>query len=363
MSSRRSEGQSEHSDSLNGTKTATTRPQRPPTLREVASVAGVDVSTASRALRTETRGTVKSETLERVVATAEALGYRANPFARGLKDHRSMTVGMLIPDLANPLFPPIVRGIEDGLGEHGYVAILANTDMDPDRERHLLDLFLERRVDGLFLATALRSYPLIEKVVESRIPTVLVNRTMDDKRVSMVTTDDYHGMGLALRHLVNLGHKRIAFVGAAPSTSTGYNRHKYFLAWMDRLGLPLDEELLVTAPWFNKQSGAEACDELINRGREFTAIIAASDMIALGCYSSLRAHGLKIPDDVSVVGYNGSRWCDEFNPPLTAVHVPKYDLGRAAADLMLSLLQGPDTEPSRVFLDTSLQVRESTRQI
>ncbi|MBS1694286.1 MAG: LacI family DNA-binding transcriptional regulator [Actinobacteria bacterium] len=329
----------------------------------MASAAQLDISTVSRALRPETRGKVKPETLKRVLATAEALGYRANPFARGLKDQKSMTVGMLVPDLGNPLFPPIVRGIEDGLQDRGYVMILGNTDQDLDREQHLIDVFMQRRVDGLVLATARRSYQFIDTLVNSRLPVVLVNRTVDDSPMPTVAGDDHQGVGLAVKHLVELGHRRIAFVGAAMAASTGFNRYQYFLAWMQSLGLTVDQDLLVFAPWFTKEYGAEATAELLARGTDFTAIVAASDMIALGCYRALRARGLHVPDDVSVVGYNGSRWCDEFNPPLTSIHVPKYDIGRQTARLMLDLLDDPDARPASLLLPTKLQVRASTRAI
>ncbi len=334
--------------------------RRPATLREVANAAQLDISTVSRALRPETRGRVRPETVKRVLATADALGYRANPFARGLKDQRSMTIGMLVPDLGNPLFPPIVRGIEDGLRERGYAMILANTDQDLGREEQLLDVFMQRRVDGLVLATALRSYPLLDTVVETRVPVVLVNRTMDESRLSMVSGDDHQGIGLAVKHLVELGHRRIAFVGAALSASTGFNRHQYFRGWMQSLGVPVDDDLVVFAPWFTKDDGAKATEELLGRGKDFTAVVASSDMIALGCYRTFRNHGLKVPDDVSVVGYNGSRWCDEFNPPLTSIHVPKYDIGRQTAPLLLAMLDNPDARPANVLLPTTLQQRSST---
>ena len=337
--------------------------RRRPTLREVASAARVDVSTVSRALRPETQGMVKQETLRRVLATAESLGYRANPFARGLKDQRSRIVGMLVPDLGNPLFPPIARGIEDGLRDEGYAMMLASTDQDVLREESLINIFMDRRVDGLVLATALRSYPLLDLLTKSGVPVVLVNRTIDDSPMSMVAADDHHGIGLAVKHLAGLGHTRIAFVGAAMDASTGFNRYQYFLAWMQTLGLKVDEGLVVFAPRFTKDHGAEACEELLDRGNPFTAIVAASDMVALGCYKALRARDLAVPDDVSVVGYNGSRWCDEFCPPLTSVHVPKYDIGTRTASVLLSLFDHPGAMPSNILLPTSLQVRNSTRHI
>lgn len=343
-----------------GSAPGPTAPRRPPTLREVAQAAQVDVSTVSRALRPEARHRVRPETVKRVLATADALGYRANPFARGLKVQRSMTIGMLVPDLGNPLFPPIARGLEDMLREHGYAIILGSTDQDASREANLLEVFRDRRVDGLVVATALRSSTLADTLAASETPVVLVNRTIDGSRLSMVAGDDHQGVGLAVKHLVELGHRRIAFVGAGMSASTGFNRYQYFLAWMQSLGLEVDPELLVFAPWFTKDDGAVATDELLARGADFTAIVAVNDLVALGCYRALKTHGRSVPGDVSVVGYNGSRWCDEFDPPLTSIHVPKYEIGRQAARLMLELLNAPGSSPANVLLPTTLQVRAST---
>lgn len=334
--------------------------QKAPTLREVAEAAQVDPSTVSRALRPETRGMVRPETVRRVLATAEALGYRANPFARGLKDQRSMTVGMLLPDLGNPIFPPIVRGIEDELRRHGYVVILANTDREAARERALIDVLLQRRVDGLVLATAERRYPLLDELVAAKVPIVLVNRTVDVPTVPVVSSDDHQGIGLAVRHLAELGHRRIAHVGGASAVSTGFARYQHFLAWMQSLGLQVDKELVVFAEWFTKDLGVKACSALLDRTTDFTAIVAGNDLLALGCYAALRERGLRVPDDVSVVGYNGSRRNDDLNPPLTSVHIPKYDIGSRAAALLMEAIEHPGALPANVLLPTTLQVREST---
>jgi LacI family transcriptional regulator len=303
---------------------------------------------------------VRPDTVKRVLATAEQLGYRVNPFARGLKDQRSMTIGMLLPDLANPLFPPIVRGIEDGLRSAGYALILANTDRDQAREQDLVEVLLQRRVDALLLATAEREYPLLQRLVDQDVPVVLVNRTVDQPSVSMVSSDDRQGVGLAVQHLFDLGHRRIAHVGGSLSVSTGFLRYQHFMAWMLTLGLPVDPDLVVLAGWFTKDLGAKACDELLDRTRDFTAIVAANDLLALGCVRALRAHGLTVPDDVSVVGYNGSRFCDDFNPPMTSVHVPKYVIGTRVAELAVQAIESPDSAPVSVLVPTTLQVREST---
>lgn len=343
----------------NSENRSATRYRRAVTLRDVAKAAQVDTSTASRALRPSTRNLVRPDTLARVLATAEELGYRVNPIARGLRDQRTMTIGMILPDLANPLFPPIVRGIEDGLREAGYVLVLANTDRDSERERNLIDTLLSRQVDGLILATAERDYPLLDEISE-RVPTVLVNRTTDDFLVSSVTSDDHQGMGQAVRHLVELGHTRIAHVGGTQRASTGAHRYQHYLAWMLSEGLQVDPNLVVFTDWFTQDLGTTACLTLLDRGVDFTAIIAGNDLIALGCYAALRSRGLRVPEDVSVVGYNGIRFCDEFSPPLTSVHAPKYDIGLRAASLILEAIEKPDAPAVAVRVPTTLQVRAST---
>ena len=333
---------------------------RAPTLREVAAAMDLDASTVSRALRPSTQHMVRPETLRRVLATAEAMGYRVNPFARGLRNQQSMTVGILLPDLANPLFPPIVRGIEDELRKHNYALVIANTDRDESRERTLVDVMVARRVDGLIMATAEREYPLLKHLRELRMPVVLVNRTIDDANVAMVSSDDHSGVGQVVRHLAELGHRRIGYVGGPQHVSTGFHRYHHFVAWMQALQVPTDPSRAVFAEWFTKDDGYEACTRLLAQSPDVTAIVTGNDLLALGCYRALRETGRRVPEDVSVVGYNGSRWCDEFNPPLTSVHVPKYDIGRSVAAMVLERIEDHATPARSVLVPTTLQVREST---
>ena len=346
------------SESISETKPAG-RYRRAVTLRDVARKAQVDPSTASRALRPSTRSLVRPDTLARVLSTAEEMGYRVNPLARGLRDQRTMTVGMMLPDLANPLFPPIVRGVEDGLRAAGYALILANTDRDPDRENDMLSVLLDRQVDGLLLATAKREYPVLDGIVD-QVPTVLVNRTTDEFLVSSVSSDDHQGIGQAVRYLASLGHTRIAHVGGALAASTGALRYQHYLGWMHSEGLTVDKDLVVFTDWFTQDLGTQACLELLDRGKKFTAIIAGNDLIALGCYSALKARGLRVPEDVSVIGYNSIRFCDQFSPPLTSVRVPKYDIGIRAAALMIEAIEKPEAPAVAILLPTTLQVRAST---
>ncbi len=331
------------------------------TLREVAQRAGVHPSTVSRALNPATRDLVNENTTERVRRAAKELGYRPNSLARGLKTNKTFSIGMLLPDLTNPLFPPIVRGIEDTLGTADYTLILGNTDNDDEREAHLLASMMNRRVDGLILATAHRESPAIEEVIGSGLPVVLVNRTVDDHRVPSVIADDHAGIGLAVRHLAELGHTRIAHVGGPQFLSTGLDRYQGFVSWMGMLGLEVDQQLVSFADWYHEDPGAKAFWSLLDRRADFTAVVAANDLIAIGCYDVLNDLGKSIGTEVSVIGYNDMPFADKLSPPLSTVRIPHYQIGVRAADLILELLDDVTAgQGVSIKLAPSLVVRKST---
>jgi LacI family transcriptional regulator len=330
------------------------------TLRDVAHRAEVHPSTASRALNERTRKMVSAAAVQRVLEAARQLGYQPNSLARGLRLQQTFTVGMILPDLTNPLFPPIVRGIEDVLVEAGYTLVLANTDNNEEKEARIIDAMQRRRVDGLILATAQRDYPVMARLVEASVPTVLVNRVSEDAAVSSVSGDDHAGIGLAVKHLAELGHRRIAHVAGTQAVSTGFGRYHAFLAWMLSLGLELDHDLVVFADWFREDSGATAFRELLRRRQDFTAVIAANDLVALGCYDVCRERGITIPVGLSVVGYNDMPFCDKFAPPLTSVRVPHYRLGTKSAELLLKAVVEREPTPGTVLLAPTLSVRASS---
>ena len=207
------------------------------TIRDVARLAEVHPGTVSRALNEQTRALVNPDTAERVLRAAQELGYRPNPIARGLKTNRSYTVGVLIPDLTNPLFPPIMRGIEDGLGEAGYTSLIVNTDNDPDRERLQMATMRARQVDGFIAATARLDTELLAEAAAGGAPLVLVNRSLEDGSLPAVTVNDRQGIALAVDHVVALGHQRVGHVAGPQNVSTGHRRHLGFLEAMQRHGL------------------------------------------------------------------------------------------------------------------------------
>lgn len=332
----------------------------PVTLRHVALEAGVHPATASRALNATTRSLVNEETAQRVLRAAENLGYRPNPIARGLKTNRSTTVGVLLPDLTNPLFPPIVRGIEDRLAQGGYTAVLANTDNDPSKERVHFEIMRSRQVEGFILATAERDDPLMDDLLASDTPMVLVNRTVDDELAHAVTGNDQAGSDLAVDHLVSLGHTRIAHISGPERLSTARNRLRGFLAAMQRHGLDVADELVQLADVFTEDEGARMFGRLLDTDAPFTAIYAANDLLALGCFDVMEDRGIVCPDNISVVGYNDIPFMDKLRPALTTIRVHQYEIGVQAADLLLARLADPLTPPRTVKLEPELVVRSST---
>jgi len=274
-----------------------------PTLRDVAALAGVHAATASRALNPKTRRLVNAETARRIVRAAESLGYQPNPIARSLKTAKSSTIGLVIPDLTNPLFPPIVRGIEDVLGPAGYNAWIVNTDNDPDRERTQIESLRSRQVEGLIIATARLDHPLLEKLHEQGMSMVLVNRRLENVSIPSVTPDDSSGIAMAVKNLVDLGHTRIAHLAGPQTTSTGVIRSRAFRHAILDHGLDADPSLVVDCDYWNEAEGARALRTLLDRGSQFTAIVAGNDLIALGCYDVFAERDISCPDDVSVVGF------------------------------------------------------------
>jgi LacI family transcriptional regulator len=337
-------------------------PGRPATLRDVAAAAGVHPATASRALNPETHLLVSDETARRVTEAADRLGYRPNPVARSLRTRWSFTIGVLIPDLNNPLFPPMVRGLEDRLADNGYVALLGNTDADAGRERMVFDQMRARHVDGYVMATATLHNPVLAEAAAAEIPVVLMNRTVPGLPFPSVSVDNEQGARAAVAHLAKLGHTRIAYIAGPQDTSTGIARLQGYHAGLRAAGLEADDSLISYANAYTVQEGVRCCAELLSRGTRFTAIAAANDMVAIGCYTVLDEAGLRCPDDISVIGFNDMPFVDRLRPPLSTIRFPHYQLGTEAAQLLLERISGTDKPVKIMFLAPELVARGSTAE-
>jgi LacI family transcriptional regulator len=258
------------------------------------------------------------------------------------------------------VFPPIVRGAERALDAQGYIAILADSGSSDRSEAEIVENMRARDVDGLILATAKRRDPVVDTCIEQGIPLVLVNRTVSRHNVAAVINDDELGIELALAHLAALGHEHIGYIGGPQSTSTGYVRYHAFRKRAVERGIDADKALIVNATGFTEPAGACALEALLDTGKRFTAVLTANDLLALGCYDTLRARGLRCPDDISITGFNDMPFVDRFDPPLTTVHIPHDALGVEAARLLLERMQDADAPAREVRLAPTLVVRGST---
>jgi LacI family transcriptional regulator len=331
-----------------------------PTMADVAARAGVTVATVSRALSDRTSAALRAETVAHVRAVAEELGYRPNALARGLRTQRSLTLGMLAPDLTNPFMPPVVRAVEEALERAGYTLIVANTDNEPRREAQALQTFASHQVEGLVLATATLDDDWQVGGPAARLPVVLVNRRSRFP-LPTVVPDDAHGVASAVGHLTDLGHRRVAHIAGPLQISTGRARAEAFERAVARAGTdgppPVEHTSRLTV-----DEGERACARLLDRRPDVTAIFAANDMLAIGCLRALRRNGVRVPEEVSLVGFNDMQFVDLLDPPLTTVRVPQAAMGQAAAALLLELVGGatPPPTPALVELPGSLIVRGST---
>jgi LacI family transcriptional regulator len=334
-------------------------PDRPATLRDVAAAARVHPATASRALNPETRILVSEDTARRVSAAAAKLGYQPNPVARSLRTRRSHTVGVLIPDLNNPLFPPIVRGLEDKLAAAGYVALIGNTDADASRERLIFEQMRARHVDGFVLASATLHDRLLAEAAAADLPVVLMNRLSQDYSFPSVSVDNEQGARMAVSHLARLGHTRIAHIAGPQEASTGVSRLRGFREGMAAHGLDVMEDLIAYADRYTVEEGTRCAHELLAAAGGFTAVAAANDMLAVGCYAALDDAGLQCPDDISVIGFNDMPFIDRLRPPLTTVRFPHYRLGTEAAQLLLERIGDREAPVKILYLAPELIIRKS----
>ncbi len=329
------------------------------TLKDIAKKLGIHPATVSRALNPRTSHLVNAATVTKVRKAAAAMDYVPNPMASGLRTSRSHTIGVVIPDLTNPLFPGMVRGIQDTLSRAGYTPLLVNTDNDPDEEAHVVASLSARRVDGFILATARRDHPLLADLSE-RYPIVLINRVSDSVQLPSVAADEQHGIRLAVEHLYGLGHRTIAHVAGPPWSSTGHERAQAFARTMRDHGLSTAKHVAAVDGW-SIDSARDVALRLLSSDPSITAVVGANDQLALGTIAAARALKRRCPRDISIVGYNDMPFMDIVDPPLTTVRVPQNEIGSEAARLILSqLVEDVVTPVKQVRLTPELVIRGST---
>jgi LacI family transcriptional regulator len=328
------------------------------TLKHLAARAGVHPSTISRVVNNDPLLRVSPETRARIEALLQETGYRPDVVARSLKLRQTFVLAMIIPDITNPLFANIFLGIEDAASERGYSVLLANTGGSPERERDHLRTVQARRVDGLVLASAMLRDPSVGWLREQNIAHVLVNR-YSDQRDLFVGADDFGGAKAATEHLLSLGHRRIAHLAGGPGISTAVERRRGYVTALREAGIEPDPALVVESGYL-EETGRGAMERLLALPEPPTAVFAVNDMAAIGAHGALLERGLRIPEDVALVGYNDLPLASRLEPPLTTLRVPAREFGRLSAQMLVGRIQSGGTSRQRVILPVELIVRGST---
>ena len=329
----------------------TDAPAHSVTIDDVAKAAGVHAATVSRALR-GVAGKVSAGKRAEIQRIARELGYQPNFVAASLRTKQTHLAAIVVPDLGNPLFAPIVQGLERTLRQQQLLSLVVQTPLDPAERRDLVHALASRHVSGLLVLAAESDDAMLEAARERRLPTVLVNRGAGDRVFSSVVNDDRESVRLVLEHLHGLGHRAIAHVAGPAASSTGRARREAFEAQTRSLG-PRASYPVVEAAAFTRAAGQAAARQLFKGQRAVTAVFAANDLIALGVLDVLRELRIAVPAGLSLVGHNDMPLVDLIDPPLTTVRVAVEQMSEQAAEVFLQLLKRPDLPAStRVFMPT-----------
>ena len=326
-------------------------------IKDVALEAGVSTATVSHVIN-KTKY-VTDETRDKVQAAIEKLNFYPNAHARSLASGRSNFIGLLISDISNPFFPELVKSIESAAFEHGYNIILFNTNYDERRAAEYVQRLIELKVAGVALMTAELDPQLIDQLRRQEVRVVFNDLGIVDDYMSNIVLDYRSGIEEAVRHLVSLGHQRIAHIAGSSSIRSGVIRREAFVSAMKRF-LPKSGPPLIVEGDFRFEGGRLAATAILNSGKRPTAVVVANDMMALGAMNEFKAAGLNIPGDISIVGFDDIAFASISEPSLTTVCSPRVEIGRRAIEALISTIKSPDQAGVEVKIPTYLIIRRST---
>jgi LacI family transcriptional regulator len=328
------------------------------TLHEVARRAGVSAMTVSRVVNG--RGRVDSETRQRVEEAIQALDYVPNRIARGLISQKTQTIGIIVPDIVNPFFAPVVRGAESAARKAGYRVLLCNSEGDLRLEREYIEDLVAHRVEGLLLAPASdRSRSSILSLLRGGFPLVLIDRALPDADCDLIVSDNAQGARRLIEHLIAIGHREIAHVSDAEDTSTGRERLRGYREALEAAGIPFQLELVIRTT-VDRIGGYRAAQEILARDPLPTAIFAVNNMTAVGTMEALRERSLSVPKDMGLVCFDDVEHLAVLSPILTVIDQPAETFGSLGVQLLLERMTGKaNSRPRRIILQTDLIVRQS----
>jgi DNA-binding LacI/PurR family transcriptional regulator len=331
------------------------------TLKEIANIARVNISTVSRAINDSPL--LPKDTKEMILAIAERMNYFPNSFARGLVSQKSETLGIILPKiffLQGPFFSQVLSGIEHESVKNGYNILIASATSKNTDRMFPFNLTRARRIDGMLIINENKKIQNLSALKKEGVPFVLVNRYLDDPKAPCVAPDDVLGGRLATEHLLRLGHRRIGVITGSTRVSATQGRLEGYRHALTAAGVPFDGHL-VGAGLFQQgvETGTRCAEQLLSLEGRPTAIFAFSDELAMGVMQAARNRGLRIPEDLAVVGYDNVAYSAHLNPPLTTVAQNPYSIGTTACQMLVDLLGGVKLEKVNVLVPVRLVVRDS----
>ena len=328
-------------------------------IKDVAREAGVSIATVSRVLNDI--DVVNEDTKKKVLDAIKKLGYRPNIVARSLKTQRTKTIGILVPDISSGFYPEIVRGAEDVANIYDYNVILCNSDFDYDKEKDYLRVLKEKMVDGVIYMSSSLEEETLDIINELDLKTVLAESKDREGRLPSVIIDNVKATYDVTKSLIDRGLKNIAFVGVNKGAINAWgDRHLGYEKALQENGLKSDEDLEFFKD-LKVKSGYKAVEKFLESGKKFDGVVCSSDEIAIGVINALREKGIRVPEDVSVIGFNDNAVSSYFYPKITTVRQPSYDMGSVAMRTLIKMLNNKPIEQDQYVLDYKIINRESTK--
>ncbi|MGG1691812.1 LacI family DNA-binding transcriptional regulator [Heyndrickxia ginsengihumi] len=327
-------------------------------IADVAKMANVSTATVSRVI--SNAGTVKKETANKVLEAIDKLNYKPNVLARQLRRLETQTILVVIPDITNTFFSNVLRGIESVATAYGYQVLLGDAQNIVERERSYLDNLGQRKADGVILLTARTDQKVLEELSE-QYPVVLACEYYEGSNLPTVSIDNISSARKATEYLISLNHKKIAHISGPLKVVVGRDRLKGFHQAMAHHGLPI-ESLLVQEGDFSYESGFNLMKKLLMLDEIPTAVFAANDEMAMGAIKAAKAKGIRVPDDLSVIGFDDIKFASIFEPALTTIAQPTFEIGKKAMELLLKLINNEELEKDQFMLADKLIVRDSCRE-
>lgn len=325
------------------------------TIKEVAIASGVSASTVSRILASDTWG--KEETRKKVLKAIKELQYKPNGLARQLRTQETKTIIVIIPDLSNTIFHEIAMGIEAEADANGYHVLIADTKGQASLEKYYLNAIQQHEYDGIISMSANVTRKLLEQIA-GEYPLVMALQSIQDSQIPTVSIDNVAAATAAMKHLIRLGHKKIAHITSSSDIGVYKDRLNAYMKALVKNELAVDPQLIRSGT-STILGGFEMADQLISSGKAFTAIFAAGDTMALGAISALRQRGIRVPEDVAVVGFDDLEVSSYYNPPLTTIRQPKHMIGQYAFRKLLTIMKGESVSNPIDILPYELVIRES----